>query len=87
MADEMYPNMMEDESAAPAEETGETSETVLIPKTLFAGKKPGDTITLTIDKEYEDEFLASPSGAEDETATETPPSADAELDMMANLEK
>lgn len=72
-----------EESTSPeSEESGEMElETALLPKSFLAGKKVGDTITLKVVHEYDDEIEVGAAGESTEKPEMT---VDEEIDMIAS---
>lgn len=88
MADSYYPepDSGADESASEGSVgQGYDGTSALVPLSLIGDAKPGDTITLKVVRLLEDEAELAPSS--EETKEEESPSADQEIDMMAEQTK
>jgi hypothetical protein len=86
--DSLYDDAPDAGSAATAEsKEDEGGETALIPKSLCPGMKPGDEVTLKIERVLEDQYEASytPKGGEEESepAAEMPPQDEEMAGMMS----
>jgi hypothetical protein len=100
MPDNYYPEMggdgtdtatadtsTETDSAAKDDTQEGESKTALLPKSIMGMDiKAGDTITLKVVHLYEDEIEVEPV-SEDKGSMETPPNANAEIDMMSGMGK
>lgn len=88
--DKLYPDYEPDESK---EESGNSTKTALLPKSIAKDLNPGDTIKFKVSKVYDDEYEVEPVEEEkenSETEDETQGmdlSANEELDQMASTQE